>query len=129
MPNIEIISLRFNLAKDNDRRLFEALQEQTDSGKRNEFIKQVLFDRIVEEIPEGKPDAGPQKKQASEPKERHGVRRLSGVSEPGRATAPDLLTSPSPAAGVTPVGKETHGQEIRQEPDLEAAGLVSQFVQ
>ena len=39
MPNIEIISLRFNLDKDNDRRLFQVLQERSDSGKRNEFLK------------------------------------------------------------------------------------------
>jgi len=129
MPNIEIISLRFNLAKDNDYRLFEALQEQADSGKRNEFIKQVLFDHIVEAIPEGKPDARPPQKQAREPKDRHGVMRLSGVAELVRVAAPGPRSSPCPAADVATVGQAAQEQENHREPDAEAAGLVSQFVQ
>ena len=54
MPNIEIISIRFNLGKDNDRRLFQILQERPDSGKRNEFLKQVLSDCLLKERPDAK---------------------------------------------------------------------------
>ncbi len=43
MPNIEIISLRFNLDKDEDRGLFELLQKRCDPGKRNEFLKHALL--------------------------------------------------------------------------------------
>ena len=129
MPNIEIISLRFNLDKDNDRKLFEALQERADSGKRNEFIKQVLFDRIMEESPEGKSAVRPPRKQARVSKEPHGVRRLSGVAETRRAAALGPQASSRPAADVAAVGQAARGQENHQEPDAEAAGLVSQFVQ
>ena len=129
MPNIEIISLRFNLDKDNDRKLFEALQERADSGKRNEFLKQVLFDCIVEDSPEGNSAVKPSKKQAKVSKEPHGVRRLSGVAETGRAAALGPQASPRPASDVAAVGQAARGQENHQEPDAEAAGLVSQFVQ
>lgn len=39
--------VRFNLDKENDGKLFEELNKRTDSGKRNEFVKQVLFDCLV----------------------------------------------------------------------------------
>jgi len=129
MPNIEIISLRFNLAKDDDRRIFEALQEKADTGKRTEFIKQVLFDRIVEENPEGKPDAGPIKKQARAPKAAPSTRPFSGTSKPGPAVASCPEASALPDALPCTVDQATQGQEDHQKHDAEAAGLVSQFVQ
>lgn len=55
MPNIEIISLRFNLDKEDDRKLFKALQERSGSGKRNEFIKQILFTYVMGVSADGRP--------------------------------------------------------------------------
>jgi hypothetical protein len=128
MPNIEIISLRFNLNRNNDRKLFEALQERADSGKRNEFLKQVLFDCIVEDSPEGNSAVRPSKKQARESKESHAVRGLSGVAETRRAAAPGPQASPKSATDAT-AGGPACGDVNHLESDAETAGLVSQFVQ
>jgi hypothetical protein len=54
MPNIEVILLRFNLDKDDDRRLFKALKTRTSSGKRNDYIKKLLLDRLLRSRDEGR---------------------------------------------------------------------------
>jgi hypothetical protein len=99
MPTIEVIYLRFNLDKDDDRRLFEALKARTSSGKRNEYIKKLLLDCLVRSRDESRNP----KREAGRGQDR------------------------SPALPATESGKPEPEAEIPA--DTEAAGIVSQFLQ
>ncbi len=55
--------VRFNLDKEDDRRLFELLQKRSMPRKRNEFLKKVLLKYMTEEAG-GKSGARPTKKQS-----------------------------------------------------------------
>jgi len=100
MPNVEIISVRFNLEKDEDRRLFEELQKRSDPGKRNEFLKKVLLECLTADRVSVKPAARSFKRQTKE-----------------QAEPPDKRL------------QHTGGTAGAPEPDPEAAGLVGSFVQ
>ena len=63
MPNIQIILVRFNLDREDDRRLFELLQKRSMPRKRNEFLKKVLLKGMMEEAG-GKSVVRPTKKQS-----------------------------------------------------------------
>jgi hypothetical protein len=129
MPNIEIISVRFNLNKDEDRRLFEVLQKRSDPGKRNEFIKQVLLRYLAGDSVGGKSVARPSKRQS---KERDGPPdeiRQPEVSGPALTVAPGVELPPKPLVDVPSDGPASSGVASAGEPDLEAAGLVRSFVQ
>ncbi len=99
MPNIEVIYLRFNLDKNDDRRLFEALKARTSGGKRNEYIKKLLLDCLVR----GRD-------------ERRNPKHEGGADQ-----------DRSPALAETESGKQEPEEEIPAE--TKAAGIVSQFLQ
>ena len=126
MPNIEIISLRFNLDKDEDRRLFETLQKRTDPGKRNEFLKQVLLECLLGGSAGGKAVRTVRKQHrepASPPTER--LPEFSG----SETSAPGPKAPPKPVAPNIADEKASGGRGSPNEADSEAAGLVASFVQ
>ncbi len=114
MANIEIISVRFNLAKDDDRRLFEALQKRSDPGKRNEFIKQALMQGLAIELGE-KPVARLTKKASKRAK----------VEEPETQVATPSAQQMSGDRPSLPVSDNTNAAET----DPEVAELIGSIVQ
>ncbi len=129
MPNIEIISLRFNLDKDEDRRLFEALQKRSDPGKRNEFLKQVLLECLAGGGAGGKSAVRTSRKQSRETASPPAVQRLPEVPGPEHLSAPGPQAQPKPVGGHVVDEQASGGHENGQEADSEAVGLVASFVQ
>jgi hypothetical protein len=127
MPNIEIISLRFNLDKDDDRRLFEALHKRSDPGKRNEFLKQTLLECLSGSGAGGKAV----RKVRRQPKEPAypPAERLHEVPEPEIQAVPGPQAPPMPALGNITDKQASDGCGSPNEADSEAAGLVASFVQ
>jgi hypothetical protein len=126
MPNIEIISLRFNLDKDEDRRLFEALQKRSDPGKRNEFLKHALLECLAQGVAGGKA-VRTSRKQAREPALPPAVRL---PEEPGPELTPAPgHEAPQPVSGHIAIEQAPGGHKNGQEADSEAVGLVASFVQ
>ncbi len=128
MPNIEIISLRFNLDKDEDRRLFETLQKRTDPGKRNEFLKQVLLEWLSGGDTGGKAIRAV-RRQPKEPTLPPRDQRLREELGPEPTSAPGPQAPPKPAAAHGAERQASGGRESPQEADSEAVGLVASFVQ
>ncbi len=127
MPNIEIISLRFNLDKDEDRRLFEVLQKRTDPGKRNEFLKQSLLECLSGSGARGKA-ARTVRKQPLEPAY-HPAERLPEVPGPETRVASGPQAPPKPVAAHVADEKASEVHGAPNDADSEAAGLVASFVQ
>ncbi len=50
MPNIEMILVRFNLDKEDDRKVFELLQKHSAPRKRNAFLKKALLQGLAIEL-------------------------------------------------------------------------------
>lgn len=128
MPIIEIISLRLNLEKEADNRLFEILKKRSDLGKRNEFIKQALLEHLSEGGVASKPAARAVKKTAKEPVGSSSVQESSGEPGPevprehGLPVRQEPTKAPSAPAPVT-------GDSGSDNDHSEAASLVSQFAQ
>ncbi len=120
MANIEIISVRFNLAKDDDRRLFEALQKRSDPGKRNEFIKQALMHGLAIELGE-KPVAQITKKASKRVKGEKTDGSL-GASEISRVAPAQKMSGDHPSL---PLPDNTCAAET----DPEVAALIGSIVQ
>ncbi len=126
MANIEIISVRFNLAKGDDRRLFEALQKRSDPGKRNEFIKQVLLECLTDSG-RAKPVMRTPKKQSRGPAPAEPVtgEHAMVIEETPQAAEPVAAPVPGEPSLHPAADKDTSAAV----PDLEASGLVGSFVQ
>jgi len=126
MPNIEIILVRFNLDKEDDRRLFELLQKRSMPRKRNEFLKKVLLKRMIEET-EGKSVARRTKKQ---PKG-----ELEAETGTGQQVPKIAVTSQADTPASKPVSNEpslrpaSERAANKTEPDLEIAELIGSIVQ
>lgn len=129
MPNIEIISVRFNLDKDEDRRLFEVLQKRSDPGKRNEFFKRALFNYLSEDSEGGKSVARVSKKQTREPARPPDDVNKPEATESGRTAAAGPHPKPRPVVDAPSDGPASSAVANAVEPDPEAAGLVGSFVQ
>jgi hypothetical protein len=130
MPDIEIISLRLNLEKGDDRRLFELLQKRVSQvdQSRNEFLKHLLLDCLLE-LPAEKPAARPSKEQ--QPCQPAG--KPSGRSAPD-VPGPDSNSVVSWEDRSNPVGSPVSTQTSKKrsddhrEFDAETAALVASFV-
>ena len=129
MPNIEIITVRFNLDKDDDRRIFEELQKRSDPGKRNEFLKQVLLGYLAGNGMGGKSGARASKKQTKECSEHPDDQRQSEVSGSDLTGATGLEPSQTPVVDAPSDGLASRKVASAEEPDPEAAGLVGSYVQ
>jgi hypothetical protein len=129
MPNIEIISVRFNLDKDEDRRLFDVLQKRSDPGKRNEFLKKVLFNYLSEDSEGGKSVARASKKQTREPAQPRDDVHKPEATGSGRTVAAGPHPEPKPVVDAPSDGPVSSAVANAMEPDPEAAGLVGSFVQ
>jgi hypothetical protein len=130
MPDIEIISLRLNLEKDDDRRLFELLQKRVSQvdQSRNEFLKHLLLDCLLELSAE-KPAARPSKEQQP----------CQPAGKPSGRSAPDVpgpdsnsVISPeyrsNPVDSPVPSGTSREDGDNHREFDAETAALVASFV-
>jgi hypothetical protein len=129
LPNIEIITVRFNLDKDDDRRIFEELQKRSDPGKRNDFLKQVLLGYLAGNSMGGKSGARASKKQT---KERYGPPddlRQPEVSRSALTGATGLEPPQTPVVDAPSDGPVSRMVASAEEPDPEATGLVGSFVQ
>ena len=126
MPNIEIILVRFNLDKEDDRRLFELLQKRSMPRKRNEFLKKVLLKYMTEEAG-GKSVARPTKKQSKGALQAETLTsqhdpKIASVSQANTPVSKPVSDEPSllPASGRT---------ANTTEPDPEVAELIGSIVQ
>ena len=125
MPKIEIVSLRLNLDKDEDRRLWESLQSKSEPGKRNEFLKQSLLRCLSEgkagvEPPE-RPER-PSRKRVKEPEATAGrvEERLDSADPPDGDAGVDVRLATVPVVCEQETGADNFAA---------AAGFVSRFVQ
>ncbi len=102
MPNIEIISIRLNLDKDDDRKLFEQLRKQLRKvdGSRNEFLKHLL------------------------------LAALSGYQAAGAAEQPSRRQAANKRAGAKPTTPKANYEKNAQSvaSDADSADLVASFV-
>lgn len=129
MPTIEIISIRFNLDKEDDRKLFEALQRRFDSGKRNELLKQALQGCLVGDVQSGKPIAAPTPEKRQ--KAKSGQPAVSDDHKASAAPRPDPESTTSAARPLVAADEE-HDLSQHEEPagdSSENAGVVASFVQ
>ena len=128
MPKIEIVSLRFNLDKEDDHKLFALLQYRAPSGKRSELIKQIVNSALRESAGGGKSTA----RRAKEPpcelvdttvstvtKEAHGPMQTSATVSRSRPDHYNDTRSDGKRDGMTGA----------KEPEQEAANLVGSLVQ
>jgi len=129
MPKIEIVSLRFNLDKEDDNRLFALLQRKADTGKRNEFLKQLLCDALTAGVSGDRPKSRHVKKPTREPIEPAADRPAQEDQHPAQTVAPGPEPGPTPAAHGQTNGPDPGGASSTTEPDREAASLVGSFVQ
>jgi len=129
MPKIEIVSLRFNLDKEDDNRLFVLLQKRADAGKRNEFLKQLLGDALTAGVAGDRPKARQTKKPPREPFEPIADRPAQEDQHPAQTAAPGPEPGPKPATHAQTSGPDPGGASSTAEPDREAASLVGSFVQ
>ena len=129
MPKIEIVSLRFNLDKEDDNRLFALLQKRADPGKRNEFLKQLLGDALTAGVAGDRPKARQSKKPPREPFEPAADQPAPEAQGPAQTAAPGPEPGTRPAAHVQTSGPDPGAVSSTAEPDREAASLVGSFVQ
>ena len=129
MPKIEIVSLRFNLDKEDDNRLFALMQKRADAGKRNEFLKQLLGDALTAGVAGDRPKARHVKKPPREPVEPAADRFAQEDQSPAKTAAPGPEAVPRPAAHVQTNAPDPGGVSSTAEPDREAVSLVGSFVQ
>jgi hypothetical protein len=127
MPAIEIISLRFNLDKEDDRKLWEELIRRIDPGKRNEFLKKLLLENILKNGDAGSQGARKPKKQLKETAHHPSP-------QPVEAAGPEPPAAPGPPVGQKVVPAESREKPLADHEDqagteAEAASLVSQFAQ
>ena len=124
MPVIEILSLRLNLDKEDDRRLFEILQKRADPGKRNEFMKQALLECLSEEGSGSRSNARQSRKQLKDRAEPTANRIHPEVSRSVRTATAGPQPLPKPVSDAPSVGPA-----VEMESDSDAAGLVESFIQ
>lgn len=129
MPKIEIVSLRFNLDKEDDNRLFALLQKRADTGKRNEFLKQLLCDALTAGVAGDKMKARHAKKPIREPFEPAADRQAPEAKGPAQTAALGPEPGPKPAAYAQTGSPDSGGASCTTEPDRDAANLVGSFVQ
>ena len=129
MPKIEIVSLRFNLDKEDDNRLFALLQKRADTGKRNEFLKQLLGEALTVGVSGDRTKARNARKPPREPVESVEDQPAQEAQGPAQTSAPAPESGPRPAAHVQTNGPDPGGASSTAEPDREAANLVGSFVQ
>ena len=129
MPTIEIMSVRFNLDKEEDSKLFEELAKHVPAGKKNEFLKQLLYDHFMK-------NGTVAVKAKTVPKKQAKVE--AGVPEKVfTAAQPEKEHPPSPAAeaGSEPAPAATEGRSSLDEhqppaeTSSEASSLAATFVQ
>ncbi len=128
MPIIEIISLRLNLDKEADNKLFEILKKRSDSGKRNEFIKKALLEYLSEVDVAGKPAVRAVKKADKDPVRPPAVQVSGGEPDPEvpqERGSPIPRELPSAPSAPEPGTDHSSGNDDHSE----AASLVSQFAQ
>ena len=121
MPKIEIVSLRFNLDKEEDNNLFLMLQKRAPSGKRSEFIKKIVSSALQESVVGGKSTA----RRTKEPP-------VSKVSPEARG--PMQNSDPEPGSRLhQPDDTRSEGKQgglaDATDPETEAASLVGSLVQ
>ncbi|MHB8843327.1 MAG: hypothetical protein ACYC7L_01135 [Nitrospirota bacterium] len=129
MPKIEIVSLRFNLDKEDDNRLFALLQKRADTGKRNEFLKQLLCDALTAGVAGDKTKTRQTRKPPREQFEPAADQPAQEAQEPAQTSAPGPESGPRTAAHGQTNGPDPGGASSTAEPDREAASLVGSFVQ
>lgn len=129
MPTIEIISVRFNLDKENDRKLFEEVQKNVPDGKRNEFLKELLYDRFMKTgaiAGKAKPTAKKQLKNAPEASAKERAAEPPIQELPLSAT-PEGSSQPAAADNVT---EQTLDEgKTPAETSSDGAGLARSFMQ
>lgn len=129
MPKIEIIPVRFNLDKEDDRKLFEEVQKHSSSGKRNEFLKQVLYDYLMKggtTAVRAKPALKKQlKEKLGDPVKLHAAELLE-LEHPLSSTSEGGL---EPVAATYEGAQASGEHETPAEASSEAAGLAASFVQ
>jgi hypothetical protein len=124
MPNIEIISLRLNLDKAEDRALYETIKSLVDTGNRNEFLKRSLRECLTEDGVR-KATAGRAKKQRRDLSEPTVGQVFPEAPGPARPVASSITKTTS-----YPVSRKSADNSQDQEAsEKEAAGLVASFVQ
>jgi hypothetical protein len=126
MPNIEMILVRFNLDKEDDRRLFELLRKRCAPRKRNEFLKKALLQCLTEETGE-KPGARPIKKQSkgSMQAELDVSRRAPAIAGAPQADTPE----PKPVTDEPSMSIASEKVANTTDPDPEVAELIGSIVQ
>ncbi len=131
MANIEIVSIRLNLDKEDDRRLFETLRQRLSQvgRSRNEFLKHLLLYCLTEYSLEGEPAKRSSKNQESRgPAEEFSGRHAPVVSgaESGPGISQEVISSPVDSqASAQPVSD--HCDE-RREFDAQTAAFVATFL-
>lgn len=129
MPKIEFVSLRFNLDKEDDNRLFALLQKRADTGKRNEFLKQLLGEALTAGVAGDKTKTRQTRKPPREQFEPAEDRPALEDQSPAQTAAPGPEPGPRPAAHGQTNGPDPGDASSTAGPDREAASLVSSFVQ
>ncbi len=122
MPNIEIIALRLNLDKEQDRELFETIKSLVDIGNRNVFLKRSLLECLTE--------GGGGKKTIGQDKKHQNLSRPAV----GQAIPAASVLARSVASGITKNSDSVSSESDYDSQDQdagkkEAAGLVASFVQ
>lgn len=127
MPIIEIISLRLNLDKEEDCKLWDALRKLAEGGKRNEFLKQTLLECLVEGGAAGKPAVRASHRRIKTPASEPAEQSPPKPAEPAAMTESAAPSPPvAPRPGTAQATDNTPTVELNGS-DAEAAGLVSQF--
>ncbi len=123
MPNIEIIALRLNLDKEQDRALFEKIKSLVDIGNRNVFLKRSLLECLTEGSA-GKKTIGQDKKHQNL------SRPAVGQAIPETSVLARSVPSGITKTSVDSVSSESDNDSLDQEASKkEAMGLVASFVQ
>ena len=127
MPTIEIISLRLNLDKADDRLLFETIGERADAGKRNEFLKQALLEYLTAKGAGGSPPARQLKS-----RQLAKVDRTVGPESPVPAVPPLPDAPRAPLPSDKPIEESPvvghGGPGMGHGGDKETAGFVTSFL-
>lgn len=127
MADIEIISVRLNLKKDDDRRLFDLLQKRVSQvdQSRNEFLKRLLLGCLSGCSLAKKPAAlSSEERQPCRPADRSG----SNVPKPGSNPAVSRKDRSNPAGSPVPSGASRENGDNHGESDSETAALVASLV-
>lgn len=127
MPTIEIMSVRFNLDKEEDSKLFEEIAKHVPKGEGNRFLKDLLYNHFMKgDVATVKTDPVP-KKQSKE--DLAGRAKAHPVALAAQERPLPLESGAGPRPATTTVADQGSDKQKPSETASEAAGFAGRFMQ